>query len=234
MKSKNTKGFAMILAGVLIAVLAVGGFVVYNASQNQATDIVLEDSGVEMVDHSQNFEGPETVAPNNSATEEVSSNCQGWSSWSEYTNNNQGFSFCLPETFESVEVSVDLGDQGKQLNGHTYDPYSQIDMTLGAVTPVFVSPMEPNANMWKYYPTTAQLQNFSNQGYQNIQSVNSNGENYTVIYGQQESDMPFIGEGQVVVIFELESSPDFNTIGFMLRGGDFQLFMSMMDTVDIY
>lgn len=65
---KNTKGFGMILAGVIIAIVAVGGIVVYKAGQSPAPNtIILQDSNAELVDHSQNFEQPESVAPKNNS-----------------------------------------------------------------------------------------------------------------------------------------------------------------------
>ena len=228
MKSKNTKGFAMILAGILIAIVAVGGFVAYNASKNPTPEIVLQESDVEFINHSDNFEGSETVMPSNEEEEA----CENYGS-THYINNDHGFSFCLPESFDSVNLSVNNGDEGKQLYGYTQDPYSQTDIRIGGVTPVFVAPIESDAYMWKEYPTQAQLQNLSDQGYQNLESVNSNGENYAVIYGQPESGMPFIGQGQVVVVFKLESSQDFNTVGFMLVNGDLQTFMTMIDSVQV-
>ncbi len=53
----------MILVGVIVAALAVGGFLLYSAGQNSMPEIILEDSGVELVDHSENFEGVEAIAP---------------------------------------------------------------------------------------------------------------------------------------------------------------------------
>lgn len=55
----------MILVGVILAVVAVGGIVLYKLGQNSIPGIILEDSGVEIVDHSQNFEEQEVVAPSN-------------------------------------------------------------------------------------------------------------------------------------------------------------------------
>lgn len=60
---KNTKGFGMILAGLLIAIVAVGGIVVYkNALERGNTEGVIPHE-IEIADQSQNLEEPGNTTP---------------------------------------------------------------------------------------------------------------------------------------------------------------------------
>ena len=138
MKQTNTKGFAMILAGVVIALLAVGGFVAYNAGQNSASDVVLQDSDVEIVDHSDNFEGGNTVVPRSTANQPEQSVAA--TSYSEL-----GFSIVLPQGVTAGIISQSEGGPYRYLifsDGTSVSVTSSLDFDDQFGTFPFSSPTQ--------------------------------------------------------------------------------------------
>lgn len=156
------------------------------------------------------------------------------STTSEYKNNQIGFSIDYPKNIGQASLQVSNGDKGKMIVGRICDEGTQFCMFIGGTTPVIQFPGELNANEVSSYPTSTELKKLFDRGYRNETKINSKGEEYVLIYGQKEVDMPYIGEGQIVAIFKLKSSVDFKALGFMLVGGSTDTFLSIMDSVDIY
>ncbi|OGI61811.1 hypothetical protein A2645_01005 [Candidatus Nomurabacteria bacterium RIFCSPHIGHO2_01_FULL_39_9] len=151
-----------------------------------------------------------------------------------YTNSELNFSFDYPQDFSwAQEPSVVFGEKGKIFGGTLtgFDP--SLQMFVGASTADFRGPIELNANEVSKYPTEAELASLFERGYRNETRVNAKGEEYILIFGQPETDMPYISEGQAVAIFKLKSSTDFKALGFMLVGGDLNVFLNIMNSVSI-
>lgn len=152
----------------------------------------------------------------------------------EYKNDELGFYFNYPTGIGNVSLEIASGDEGKMIVGRICDGGTGFCMFIGGTTPVIKFPGELNANEVSSYPTPAQLQQLSDRGYKNEIKINSKGEEYILIYGQKEVDMPYISEGQMVAIFKLKSSVDFKALGFMLVQGESDIFLDVINKVDIY
>lgn len=148
-----------------------------------------------------------------------------------FSDSQLGVIFKYPKDFSPVIITTTQADKGKMLNGQLIGENPPITIFVGGTTPVIEFPGELNANEISHYPTTQELQNLTNRGYRNEKKINSQGEEYILIYGQHEVDMPYISENQAVAIFKLNSSQDFAAIGFMLVSGNMTTFLNIMDSV---
>ena len=152
---------------------------------------------------------------------------------STFADSRLGLTFEYPKEFVKPIITIAPADKGKMFGGYLTGQNSSFRMTIGGTTPIIEFPGELNANEVSKYPTDQQLQNLTSRGYKNEKKTNSKGEEYVLIHGQHEVDMPYIGENQAVAIFKLKSSVDFAAIGFMLVSGDMATFLSIIDSVSV-
>lgn len=152
-----------------------------------------------------------------------------------YTNTDLGFSFYNNPELGNVELKTNTGTTGKIFfgtQGCTVE--NNFCMFVGGTTPNYTFPGELNANEVSKYPSDAELESLSANGYMYEKRVNSHGAEYVLIHGKKETDMPYIGEGQAVAIFKLTSSSDFKALGFQLVSGDMYSFMQVIESVKVF
>lgn len=152
-----------------------------------------------------------------------------------YTNSELGFSFYQNKELGNFVFKKGTGTTGKNFFGtQGCEAGDNFCMFLGGVTADYTFPGELNANEVSKYPSDAELESLSANGYMYEKRVNTHGVQYVLIHGKKETDMPYIGENQVVAIFKLTSSSDFKALGFQLVSGDMHNFMQIIESVNVF
>ncbi len=152
-----------------------------------------------------------------------------------YENKEIGFSLTYFKDYGEINFKKGEGTTGKHFFAtQGCEVESKFCMFIGASTPDFTFPGELNASDVSEYPTDERLKILLQSGYKNEKKINSQGEEYVIIYGKKEVDMPYIGEGQAVAIFKLKSSSDFKAFGFMLVKGDLDTFLKTVNTIKTF
>ncbi len=230
-----------ILVIILLVGVALLGYIlinkqntIENQTQNQDTSFSEEDTQITPTTQTQNNNQGSNINTEPTQTTSTQPTNPPVTISPEYKNDQLGFSFNYPVGIGNVSLEIASGDEGKMIVGRICDGGTGFCMFIGGTTPVIKFPGELNANEVSSYPTPAQLQQLSDRGYKNEIKINSKGEEYILIYGQKEVDMPYISEGQMVAIFKLKSSVDFKALGFMLVEGESDIFLDVINKVDIY
>lgn len=147
---------------------------------------------------------------------------------STFANNRIGASFNYPSILGEDNFVIDSGI----FSGHLGCTSNGCKARFGGITENFIGEISENPQLRVDYPATEELQSLAQRGYRNEIKTNLKGQQYVLVYGQKEVDMPYLGEGQMLAIFRLKSSPEFKVIGFQFS--DFNIFSEIIDTVDIY
>ncbi|MCF7833758.1 MAG: hypothetical protein K9L98_00280 [Candidatus Pacebacteria bacterium] len=254
----HNKGFAPVLVLLIVfGLLSVGG-VAYFAGKSSVSKNELNDSS--NYSPTTNTNSPSTSTSNQSTrvassvdisttTNNQATSSSNTSLFTKCTNDKIGVSFEYPKGFLYDEdnqrrpnclvvIPDEFGmlDAGKMIAGYLFSSATppRFVMFIGGATKNASFGGELNASDVTKYPDANDIKSWNERGYKTEKKVNRNNQEYILVHGQPETEMPYLSENSLLAIFKLKSSKDFPAIGFQLVGGDKDIFNKIIDSVEVF